>query len=75
MVIRGKTCKVVGHGGMNMHMIDITDVPDAKVRLRAACLAQRSQRSAHKSLRSVPPSLHSTLVRRPLRACQRLCLS
>ena len=35
MVIRGKVCRVVGHGGMNMHMIDITDVPEAKVRLRA----------------------------------------
>ncbi|CAK0783713.1 hypothetical protein CVIRNUC_006912 [Coccomyxa viridis] len=31
VVIRGKVCRVVGHGGMNMHMIDITDVPDAKV--------------------------------------------
>ena len=45
VVIRGKVCRVVGHGGMNMHMIDITDVPDAKV--RAARLAHRSQRSAH----------------------------
>ena len=75
MVIRGKVCRVVGHGGMNMHMIDITDVPDAKVRLRAACLAQRSQRSAHNLLEHHCPLLYITHVRRPPLACQWLYLS
>jgi hypothetical protein len=32
VVIRGQVCKVVGYGGMNMHMIDITSVPDAEVK-------------------------------------------
>ena len=74
MVIRGKVCMVVGHGGMNMHMIDITDVPDAKVRLRAACLDQSLQRSAHRLLRYDCPLLHSTSVRSLLFACHWLCL-
>ena len=37
VVVRGKLCKVVGYGGMNMHMIDITSVPDARVSCRPAC--------------------------------------
>lgn len=32
VVIRGQVCKVVGYGGMNMHMIDITSIPDAQVK-------------------------------------------
>ena len=31
VVVRGKVCPVVGYGGMNMHIIDITSVPDAEV--------------------------------------------
>ncbi len=32
-------CPVVGYGGMNMHMIDISSVPDARVSCRAALFA------------------------------------
>ena len=76
MVIRGKVCMVVGHGGMNMHMIDITDVPDAKVGLRAwpialsaAPTAQRPQIAEDRFF-----LLRITHVRRLSHACQCLCL-
>lgn len=76
VVIRGKVCRVVGHGGMNMHMIDITDVPDAKVGLRAwpialsaAPTAQRPQIAEDRFF-----LLRITHVRRLSHACQCLCL-
>ena len=36
VVVRGKLCSVVGYGGMNMHMIDISAVPEARVSCFAA---------------------------------------
>lgn len=32
VVVRGVVVPTVGYGGMNMHMVDISKVPDAQVR-------------------------------------------
>ena len=75
MVIRGKVCQVVGHGGMNMHIINITGVPDARVRLCAACLTQRacSVVPTHTAVNK-SSLLHITHAMGSLHACKRLCL-
>ena len=40
VAVRGKVCPVVGYGGMNMHIIDISSVPDAEVRLCTSVASQ-----------------------------------
>ena len=57
VVVRGKLCKVVGYGGMNMHMIDITSVPDARVSCRPCLCSSESPypRFQHVVLAHVSP--------------------
>ncbi len=62
VVIRGKVCPVVGYGGMNMHMIDISSVPDARVRLFCSVPTPLNCHASLNSCNSQELSLDPTVV-------------
>ena len=63
VVVRGRVCNVVGFAGMNLHMVNITSVPDAAVRpslsLKAALASARGNA---KMLHRVGVFLHMPCV-------------